>query len=77
MNPSELTDQELVELYQPWAAEFIKRHGRAPTGIDSLRHHGGYMLDKGNEADIGDLQTLSRLFHLAIEELVKDAPATI
>ena len=31
---------------------------------------------KGNEADLSDLQTLSRLFNLAIEELVDGAPAT-
>ena len=34
------------------------------------------MMAKGNEADLSDLQTLSRLFNLAIEELVDDAPAT-
>lgn len=77
MNPTELTDQELAELYQPWAVEFIKTNGREPTGIDSLRHHGDYMIAKGNDADIGDLQVLSRLFNLTIEELVEDAPATI
>ena len=77
MNPSDLTDQELAELYQPWTVEFIKKHGREPTGIDSLRHHGDYMMAKGNEADVGDLQSLSRLFNLALGELVQDAPATI
>ena len=35
------------------------------------------MMAKGNETDIGDLQSLSRLFYQAIEELVEDAPATI
>ena len=77
MNVTELTDQELAEIYQPWAIEFIKKHGREPAAIDSLRHHGDYMMAKGNEADVGDLQSLSRLFYQAIEELVEDAPATI
>ena len=77
MNVTDLTDLELAELYQPWAVEFIKKHAREPTGIDSLRHHGDYMLAKGNDADIGDLQMLSRLFNLAVEEVAKDSPATI
>jgi len=77
MNATELTDQELAALYHPWAIEFIKKHGREPAAIDSLRHHGDYMMAKGNEADVGDLQSLSRLFNLALEELAEDAPATI
>ena len=77
MNVTELSDAQLAELYQPWAIEFIKTHGREPAAIDSLRHHGDYMMAKGSEADMGDLQSLSRLFNLALEELVEDAPATI
>ncbi|MCY3864265.1 MAG: hypothetical protein OXG68_02390 [Chloroflexi bacterium] len=77
MNVTELTDQELAELYHPWAIEFIKKQGREPAAIDSLRHHGDYMMAKGNETDVGDLQSHSRLFYQAIEELVEDAPATI
>lgn len=77
MNATELTDQELAELYQPWAVEFIKKHGKEPAAFDSLRHHGDYMMAKGNDADIGDLQVLSQLFNLALEALVEDTPATI
>ena len=75
MNPTELTDQELAELYNPWVVKFIKKHGREPTGIDSLRHHRDYMMAKGNEVDISDLQILSRLFHSAVDELSGDTPA--
>lgn len=35
------------------------------------------MMAKGDEADVGDLQSLSRLFYQVLEELVQDAPATI
>ena len=77
MNETELTDQELAVLYHPWAVEFIKIHGREPTGIDSLRHHSDYMMAKGDGADIGDLQILSRLFNLAVDELIADAPAAM
>jgi len=35
------------------------------------------MMTKGNETDVGDLQSLSRLFYQALEEFVEDAPATI
>lgn len=76
MNVTELTDQELAELYQPWAIEFIRKHGREPAAIDSLRHHGDYMMAKGGEADEGDLQILSRLFNPALEELAEETPAT-
>ena len=74
MNVTELTDQELAELYHPWVVKFIKKQGREPTGIDSLRHHSDYMKAKGNEADIDDLQALARLFNLALDELIADAP---
>ena len=74
MNLTKLTDQELAERYHPWAVELIKKRGREPTGIDSLRHHANYMMVNGNAADIDDLQVLARLFHLAVDELIADAP---
>ena len=77
MNVTELTDEELAERYHPWVVAFIQKHGREPTGIDSLRHHGDYMMAKGSEADIGDLFALARLFNLAVDELIEDAPATM
>ena len=77
MNVANLTEEELAERYQPWAFEFIRKHGREPDGIDSLAHHGDYMLAKGNEAGIDDLLALSRLFNLALDELSQDTPTDI
>lgn len=42
--------------------------------IDCQRHHGDYIMAKEYEADISDLRILSRLFKLALQELVEDAP---
>ena len=67
MNVTELTNQELAELFHPRAIEFIKKRGREPTAIESLRHHGDYMMAKENEADVDDMQFLSRLFIRALD----------
>lgn len=77
MNVAGLTEKELAERCQPWAVKFIRKHGREPDGIDSLAHRGNYMLSKGNEANMGDLSALSRLFNLAVDELLPDTPADI
>lgn len=77
MSVPELSDQEMTERYQPWAVEFIKKHGKESTGIDSLRHHSDYMMAKGDAADIYDLQIPSRLFNQALEEHIKDVSATM
>ncbi|MCY3801976.1 MAG: hypothetical protein OXG46_10400 [Chloroflexi bacterium] len=49
-----MTDQELAELFQSWAVEFIRKKGRAPRGIDVLRHQSDYMMAKVNDDDICD-----------------------